>query len=186
MNRVRAHLSLVRGAILLVACVCANNVGQAQNVGSEGNSASGTQPNGATRPAQSGSQPANAAGIRRVRKPPQLIGQEVLRQMPATLPIPTPADAKFMAGYRDQYSTTKATTEIRLKTNNTAAAVSDWYKQSLTSAGWTVSAGQAGGPMTAYKGKLFCTLNFLQVKPPFGSSSAAPSTNVLVNFSGDR
>jgi len=99
----------------------------------------------------------------------------VLYSAPADLKIPLPPDAKFVAGYRSQYTTTRLITEIRFQTAYSAAAISDWYQKSLASTGWTVSQDKSGNinSLAANKPGLACSLNFM---------SSAP-TIVLVNCS---
>ena len=107
------------------------------------------------------------------------IYREKLSRWPA-VPFTVPPDAKFMSGYRSQYANTKLVTEVRFKSANKLAVLSDWYLKTLTGTGWTL------GPSTdkrvqAFKGDIVCTLTFLE-----STTDTPTTTTVWANYSGDR
>jgi hypothetical protein len=128
-----------------------------------------------------------AAGVSHsARQAPREIKHELLKSMPGDLKIPLPPNAKFMAGYRSQYSPTRLITEIRFESQDSKSKMQDWYQQSLAGAGWTVKANGIG-QLTAFKAGLFCNLHFRDAGMTTGASSSAPSTSmVFLNYSENR
>jgi hypothetical protein len=125
-----------------------------------------------------------AAGVSHsVRQAPKEFKHDVLKSMPGDLKVPIPPDAKFMAGYRSQYSPTRLITEIRFESQNSKSKMQDWYQQSLSGAGWTVKPNGIG-QLTAFKAGLFCNLHFREAGMTTGASaSEASSSMVLLNYS---
>jgi hypothetical protein len=142
-------------------------------------------------PLSSPAQNATAAGASLPRREaPREIKHELLTSIPGDIKVPIPPDAKFMAGYRSQYSPTRLTTEIRFQSQNSKSKMLDWYQQSLTGSGWTVKengSGEVGG-LSAFKSGLFCSLHFRDAGTTTGSSQSAPSSSsmVLLNYSENR
>jgi hypothetical protein len=102
-------------------------------------------------------------------KPPRETMRRILHSMPANVPVPMPPDAQFVTGYQTQYEWTKPTTFIRVSSANTATALIDWYRKSLSSYGWQVSApAQAGKLATmiyATRQNMNCTIDVSNTTP---------------------
>lgn len=136
--------------------------------------------------AQNGTTAAGASLPR--RNAPREFRHEVLKSIPGDVKVPVPPDAKFMAGYRSQYNSSRLITELRFQTNNSQSKILDWYQQSLSGAGWTVKVNGAGqqSSIAASKPGLFCSVRFRESGTTSTTPASSSSSMVLLNYSENR
>ena len=109
-----------------------------------------------------------------------------LQQVPSSMPVPVPPDAKFVTGYQSQYSGARAMTYVRMHTENSPATLVDWYRQNLKAYGWTFKERAALKPtglpsLSGTKGGVTCLINF---EAPVGKSEK--TTAIMITFNEPR
>jgi hypothetical protein len=137
----------------------------------------------ATAPTSS-TRPMYKAGSR--RGAPQETLHKALQSMPASIPVPVPPDAKFVTGYQSQYAGARASTYVRMNTDNQPATLVDWYRQNLKAYGWAfkekASTKTAGLPtLSGTKGGVTCLINF---EGPLGKLNK--TTAIMITFNEPR
>jgi hypothetical protein len=109
-----------------------------------------------------------------------------LQALPGNIPVPIPPDAKFVTGYQSQYHTTKQMTYVRMNTENSPAALVEWYRKNLQSYAWNYKEKPAekAGMLPSFsgsKGPVLCSINF---EGPIGR--LGKTTAIMISFNEGR
>jgi len=129
--------------------------------------------------------PQTAPKVQARKGPPQKIMHKPLTSMPASMPVPSPPDAKFVTGYQSQYAGEKSMTYVRLTSDNKPTELVEWYRKNLQAYGWkTKEQPSKAGEQPSFsstKGSITCSIGF---NSPKGAGNKA--TTVMVTFNEPR
>lgn len=80
-------------------------------------------------------QPAMAQGAK-PHVTPRLVANRPLTAPPGDFPLPTPQDAKFVAGYQNQWTNRNPVTYLQLHSKSQPSQLASWYQQVMRAQGF--------------------------------------------------